>query len=139
MTNKTNYTILFLCLLLASFISCNNDTPHQLNGMWQLKSVANEDKTIVNVDSLFYSFQNERIFSFTILKNENHAEVYYGYINFPTDNSIHIAIDKNYQKDEFLEYSGWNGFQETFSLEINNKELTLVSETNQKIYYLRKF
>ena len=139
MANKINYTILLFSLLTTLLISCNDDTSHQLNGMWQLKGVSNEDKNIVSVDSVFYGFQSERIFSFTILKSDDESDIYYGYIDFPTDNTIHIAIDRNYQKEQFLKYSGWNGFSETFSLVINNNEATLVSEANQKAYYLRRF
>jgi hypothetical protein len=73
-----------------------------INGMWQLKTIEDAGShTIQSVDTIFYAFQRQSIFSYTILheKEDQPAsfQVVYGFIDFIPDNDhLRIQIDKNH-------------------------------------------
>jgi hypothetical protein len=89
---------IFLIVILFCFSSCLDFDLPNVNGMWQLKTIQDENENTQTVDTLFYSFQRQAIFSCTILKEkENEAAtsiVIYGFIDFPDNNQLHIQLDE---------------------------------------------
>jgi hypothetical protein len=83
--------------------------------MWQLKTIQDENKNVETIDTIYYSFQRQAIFSCTLLhEKENEAAtatVIYGYIDFPDNNHLHIQLDKNQKGEKYL--LPWNWGEET--------------------------
>ena len=122
-------------IALLFFISCNDPDLPNVNGMWQLKTIEDENHVISQVDTIFYSFQRQAIFAYTILyEKENEAptaDVLYGYVNFPSDKQMILQLDKRYHplKHRTL----WNDTIITYDiLQLSAKKMVL-SEDN-KIY-----
>lgn len=92
----------YLCFFLLVFVvSCvDRDIPN-MNGMWQLKTIEGVDNSIRPVDTIYYSFQRQRIFSYTILKTNEigHEEAWvaYGYVDYPDSERMRIVMDKAYE------------------------------------------
>jgi hypothetical protein len=132
--------------------------------MWQLKTVENTDGKHP-VDTIFYSFQYQRIFSVTIL-NADHIKswnsgdptvVIYGYTHFTADNQLTLDINKpedvyqaespenNYRKDDYWKFIPWATPDRTKSsatLTIKkqtSKELVLKQEDTNSTYSFIKF
>ena len=136
--------ILFYNLLLLLLASCDNYKNYRLDGMWQLKTVQDADENIIPVDTVFYSFQREVLFSFTLLDNPQQATVIYGYMDMPADDKLHVLIDKNSawggDLDKFLNLSGWSSVDIVFDIKkYNHSELVLFDSENGKTYTLKKF
>lgn len=126
-------------IVFLSLLSCD-DSDSGINGMWQLKSVTNAYGETNKVDSIFYSFQEKAIFTFTVLKNENAANIVYGYSKFLSDDKLSIWINENNLSEEFLKLSGWADYEETFIIDkFDSKSLILTSEANKKKYILKKY
>ncbi|GHT04089.1 hypothetical protein FACS189423_06250 [Bacteroidia bacterium] len=113
---------------LLFLISClDPDLPH-INGMWQLKTIADEGGNVQTVDTAFYSFQRQALFSYTLLNGNMNlpepTQIVYGYIDFPAENKLHIQIDANQYDLLFL--LPWHDQQVTYDiLKLNSKELIL--------------
>ena len=137
--------LLFFCLLLPVLLtSCDFYKNFRLDGMWQLKTVQDIDGKVVQVDTVYYSFRREVVFSFTVLENPKQA-LYpvYGYIDMPSDNKVHVLINKKSDEDNlewFLELSGWSSTDVTFDIKkYDNSNLVLFDSGNGKTYTLKKF
>ena len=113
--------------------------------MWQLKTVEDVDGNVTQVDTVYYSFQREAVFSFTMLKNPKQAlAVIYGYVDMPSDNKVHVLIDhKSAGNDDFrwfLSLSGWSSHDVVFDIKrYNNTDLVLFDSGDGKTYTLKKF
>ncbi|MDR0682252.1 MAG: lipocalin-like domain-containing protein [Dysgonamonadaceae bacterium] len=87
-----------MIIILFCFSSCLDFNLPNVNGMWQLKTIQDENENIQTVDTIFYSFQRQAIFSYTILQEkENEAEtsiLIYGFIDFPDNDQLHIQLDE---------------------------------------------
>ena len=116
-----------------------------MDGMWQLKTVQDMDGNIIPVDTIYYSFQREVVFSFTVLENPKFA-LYpiYGYMDMPSDNKVHVLIDmqtgENDNFEYFLSLSGWSSANVVFDIKKYNKsDLILFDSGNGKTYTLKKY
>jgi hypothetical protein len=117
-------------LLLATmilFITCSDDIQHEMNSFWQLQEVIYPDGTVSMMDSIFYAFQREILFSFTVMNDEEISSISYGFIQYPASDYIIITMDtsglsigtmKNV-KNDFLIRSGWNDYSDTFNIQLN--------------------
>ena len=134
-----------MCVL--GICSCSNDVGHQMNGQWLLKTI-NENGTISQVDTVFYSFQRGSIFSFTTFLPETNQEettVSYGYVTLPSEKEMFIAMDTsryspNYFKNispYFLQLSGWDNYYQLFRIEFINNDNMILS-IKGKIYTFKK-
>jgi hypothetical protein len=95
-------SLLYSILVALSLVSCDNYKNYRLDGMWQLKTVQNEERSEIKVDTVFYSFQRETVFSFTLLENSKFAAYpVYGYMNMLSDHKVHILIH-NYSDDSYI-------------------------------------
>ena len=143
--------ILLCSLLLFLFLSCeqinnqiDNYKNYRLDGMWQLKTVGNVDGNTIPVDTVYYSFQRETVFSFTLLENPQKATVVYGYLDMPSSDRVHVLIDKNSafggDINLFLNLSGWSSADVVFDIKkYNHSDLVLFDSGNGKTYTLKKF
>ena len=140
--------VLFFYLLLpALMLSCDQIDQYRnykLDGMWQLKTVQDMDGNEIHVDTIYYSFQREAVFSFTVLNNPQSAFVIYGYTDIPSDDKVHVLIDNKSSGDDnferFLSFSGWSSADVVFNIKKYNKSnLVLFDSGNGKTYTLKKF
>ena len=146
--------------LLLLLVSCDYYKNYKLDGMWQLKTVQDTDGNITCVDTIYYSFHREVVFSLTVLLNPKQARPpFYGYIEDEkiSDNKIHIKMDRkvkdNYSEEDdnkelnyvddftyFLSFSGWSSADIVFDIKKYNKsDLVLFDSKNEKTYTLKKF
>jgi hypothetical protein len=120
---------IFLAVAIFLFFNaCSDGNRPEINGMWQLKTVEDENKNSQIIDTIFYSFQRQAIFSYTILKEEEGKpatySILYGYINFPEENQLLIQLDKNYLWGKSL--LPWDGEGTTFDIvQLNSRHLVL--------------
>ena len=137
--------ILFLagfCLLI--FYACFVDTSlPNVNGMWQLKTVQSGDGCVQTIDSVYYSFQRQTIFAYTLLFKDNDnidkAHVLYGYAYFPEEGKMNIQLDKIYSEYQF-DRLPWINMDVHFDIvKLNSKEMILFSESERKTYNFIKF
>jgi len=136
--------IFFCILLLLLSVSCFKYKHYRLEGMWQLKTVQDTNGNTVQVDTVFYSFQREALFSFTLLENPKEATIFYGYVDMPADNKVHVKIDRNMHGNDdfewFLSLSGWSSADLVFDIENNRHEnLVLFDSENGKRYTFKKY
>jgi len=137
--------LLYIVLLLLLFTACDKYKNYRLDGMWQLKTVVDVNGNENKVDTVFYSFQREVMFSVTILENPEFAKFppFYGYMDMLSDNKIHLVINNSADESNvawFLSLSGWSAADVTFDIkEYNGKNLVLFDSGNGKTYTFKKF
>ncbi|MDR1122102.1 MAG: hypothetical protein LBM08_14480 [Dysgonamonadaceae bacterium] len=74
--------------------ACSDDIGNRIEGQWQLKTI--EENGIVSpVDTIFYSFMRERVFSCTLLLNPDESYIWYGYIDALSDQQMQLSLDWN--------------------------------------------
>ena len=139
-------SIFLLLVTIIVFISCSDNIQHKMNGFWQLQEITHPDGTMFVMDSIFYAFQRETLFSFTVMNDAESSSISYGFIQYPDPNHIIIAMDTtglsqggmtNVDND-FLLRSGWNDYRDTFNIKLNGKNLYLTDNYNKK-YSFRKY
>jgi len=136
--------LLYIILSMFILAACDNYKSYPLDGMWQLKTVQDMNGNENKVDTVFYSFHREVMFSVTILVNPKFSTYpFYGYMDMPSDNKLHLLLnnsaDENYV-EWFLSFSGWSSADLTFDIkEYNSKNLVLFDSGNGKTYTLKKF
>ena len=128
--------ILFcITVILFGIYACSDDIEHQIDGMWQLQTI--EENGITSpIDTVFYSFMKGKVFSYTILKTPDAANVFYGYIDALSEKEMLINIDGKFFQS-LKENSDWEEPQRVFGIEnINSRELVLSS--GGKTYSFKK-
>ena len=149
---KNMKKILLFCLFPVLLFSCGYQVDfykdYKFNGMWQLKTVqykdVNGNEICVNVDTVFYSFQREIMFSLTVLKTPKQAEYpFYGYVDILSGNQVRLTADSRNNNDShikrFLEYSGWSSPSVDFDvIKYNKSDLILFDGGNEKTFTLKK-
>jgi hypothetical protein len=130
-------------IALVLFAACSDDTS-SINGMWQLKTIQDTNGNIQSIDTVYYGFQHEEIFSYTILHERKDkpatAQIIYGYSDFPAEKQLHLQVDKKGDinvKIKFLTL--WNNEPEiTYDiLQLEAKKLTLSHEG--AVYHFIKY
>ncbi|MDR0864699.1 MAG: lipocalin-like domain-containing protein [Candidatus Symbiothrix sp.] len=129
-------------LILAFLTACQDADLPKVNGMWQLKTIQEKDHTTQAVDTVYFSFQRQAIFSYTLLNGDtskpNSTVIIYGYVDFPAENKMHIQLDKNNLNGYHTSRVLWKGEQVTYDiLKLNSKELILGQEGTR--YHFIKF
>lgn len=133
--------ILLGIIFLALFTACDDGDMPGIDGMWQLKTI--EDTATHQtqpVDTIYFAFQRQAIFSYTVLHEKENkpatATYIYGYIDFPDNDHLHIQLDKSYEsrKGDVL----WKDTSVTYDIiQLNSKHLIL--SQNGSVYYFNKF
>ena len=142
-------------LSILSLVSCDkisqqadNYKNYRLDGMWQLKTVKDSNGNETRVDTVFYSFQREVIFSFTVTEDNSKSAIppRYGYVDMPSGNQVHVLMANCYNPDfagyieTFLSLSGWSSADITFDIKTSDKtNLVLFDKETGKTYTLKKF
>jgi hypothetical protein len=136
-------------IMLAFFYACSDGNRPEINGMWQLKTIQDENQDTQTVDTIFYSFQRQAIFAYTLLREKEGepatSAIVYGFIDFPDDNHLHIQIDKNYKEDaNLLKLLPWNWDAENVTndvtydiIKLDSKSLILFNK--KKTYHFIKY
>jgi len=136
---------LYIILLVLLLVSCDRYKNYRLDGMWQLKTVEDISGNKSTVDTIYYSFQREAIFSLTVLIDPEYAQYpRYGYMDMPSNDKVHILIDRannnNDNFSQFLSLSGWSSYDITFDIKNDsNNNLVLFDSGNGKTFTLKKF
>jgi hypothetical protein len=137
--NRMKKILFCLFIMLSGIYACSDDIENQIEGQWQLKTME-ENGVISKVDTVFYSFMSGRVFSYTILLNQDETCLYYGYIDALSDKEILIKIDDEYflnKSRDFEVKSDWEEQQRIFEIQsINSKKLVLFY--GGKTYSFRK-
>jgi len=150
--------LLYSVLSALLLVSCENFKNYRLDGMWQLKTIEYENGDVdSNIDTVFYSFQRECVFSYIEIP-QRAFNPFYGYIiDMPSDNKIHIQMDKRWANNyynwpdknkeldyindfsHFLSFSGWSSADITFDIQKYDKSnLVLFDPKNGKKYTFKK-
>jgi hypothetical protein len=138
---KVLFPLVIVCALCASCV--DSDLPN-VNGMWQLKTIEAADGSSHPVDTIFYSFQYQRIFSQTVLNanphNPNNPTVcIYGYTDFSVKDKLTLSLNHGDDVSNLLIWDVEQG-EKTVTIDIvrhNSKKLIL--RRNGSTYNFIKF
>ncbi|MDR3267126.1 MAG: hypothetical protein LBT24_06120 [Tannerella sp.] len=121
-----------LCFIaLTLLVSCTDIGNSPLKGKWQLKTVEREG-VITAVDTLWYNFQSESLFSLQIYLVQR--DMFVQPVGFRTEQGNILKIEM--QSQAYFENTDWTDVKRTFIIEkCKGNELILVSEEN----YIYKF
>jgi hypothetical protein len=134
--------LLFGLAFLVSLATCSDGDKSAINGMWQLKAIEDSTHHIQPVNTIFYSFQRQSIFSYTILfEKENQPAtsiVIYGFVDFPAQDYLRIQLDKSYYKQASSVL--WKDTSVVYKIIcLDAKHLTLLQEQDKTFYYFNKY
>ncbi len=134
------FKLLIVVFTAFLFYTCSEETSHEISGFWQLQQITYPDSTTEPVDTVFYAFQKQTAFSFTVLVNPDSATISYGYLYFPEDDHVRIKMDMDHgiSENEFLSFSGWASTDETFLVDIHGNKMTLI-DSRQRVFQFKKF
>jgi hypothetical protein len=137
----------FIFVPFAFLGACSDGDMPAINGMWQLKSIEDANRTIQPIDTIFYAFQRQSIFSYTLLQEQENRPatsiVIYGFIDFPAHDRLHIQLDKDakYYKNALLPWNWGEKSPENDVIydivKLNSKNLILFHD--KKTYYFVKY
>ncbi|MDR0733463.1 MAG: lipocalin-like domain-containing protein [Dysgonamonadaceae bacterium] len=129
--------LLFAIFIPFLFLAACSDGDHPaINGMWQLKTIDDGNNRVQQVDTVFYAFQRQAVFSYTILPQEENKSPIYGYIDFPDRNRLHIQLDKNHYYQAKLTL--WNDTSVVYDIHrLDAKQLVL--SHNGSVYRFSKY
>ena len=127
--------VVFVALICYS---CSDEMSHTINGYWQLNQVTYPNGRIELVDTVFYAFQKQTVFSFTTLINADSTCISYGYIDLQEENRIRILMDLNHSDPDFLALSGWTSTDETFSVDIQKNKMNMV-DSRERVLQFKRF
>ena len=139
-------SILSITLILL-FFSCSGFKTYKLDGMWQLKTVEDNGGNEIKVDTVFYSFERETIFSFTTTteNSKSASHLFLGYMDMPSGDKVHVQLNDIFTGNTeninlFLSLSGWSSADITFDIKkYNSSNLVLFDNGTGKTFTLRKF
>jgi hypothetical protein len=129
-------------ITLLCLSSCVDFDLPNINGMWQLKTIQDENAHVQAIDTIFYGFQRQAIFSYTLLhekeKTAATAEVIYGYVEFPDSKQLHIQLDEkeNWKKNVLWLWEGENNVIYDI-VKLDSKKMVL--SRNNKTYNFVKY
>jgi hypothetical protein len=123
-------------VLLTFFTACNDSSLPDINGMWQLKTIEDANHQTQSVDTIFYSFQRQAIFSYTVVHQDKSDPPIYGFIDFPDKDHLHILLDtgSEWQKEQVL----WKEMNVTYEILLLNSKYMQLSQ-NGIVYSFNKF
>ena len=132
--------VLLSLFLLSFLVSCTDNNLPDVDGMWQLKTIEEKTGHIQPVDTIYYSFQAQKLFTFTRLNvGVSQFEpmcVAYGYVDFPTKNTMLIQMDIS--GAGFFSLLLWQSESVTYSIQkLTSKEMVLENEGD--VYRFIKF
>jgi len=125
---KLRLLSIFLICFLAS---CTNSHLPDVDGMWQLKTIEDAAGHVQTVDSVYYSFQKQRLFTYTQLSGGpmqfDPTLIVYGYVDFPANDRMFIHIDAS--GAGYVSVLPWHSESVTYTiLKLTSKEMVLEDE-----------
>ena len=132
------FKLLIVVLVAFVYYACSNETSHKINGYWQLQHVTYPNGKIEFVDTVFYAFQNQAVFSFTTLINADSTSISYGYLDLPEENQIYIKMDLNHSDPDFLTLSGWASTNETFVIDFQGNKMEMI-DSQERVLQFKRF
>jgi len=131
-------SLLSLIAFSLLLISCGDDFKESgIEGRWQLQKKQTADGTIVQVDTVFYSFKKN---VFEYLKLTSPTEYYHIFGNYSTEGqsvSISIAEDSAEPKDCQVCFD-WDTLQRSFLIK-DHTSSRLELESGGTVYFFRKY
>ena len=126
---------------MGFLVSCMNRHLPDVDGMWQLKTIEDNSGYIQTVDTIYYSFQAQKLFAFTQLNGTpmqfESTFILHGYVDFPSNDHLFIHIDSS--KEEYFSRLPWHsGSVSYFIQKLTHKEMILENEEGD-IYRFIKF
>jgi hypothetical protein len=117
--------------LICFFVSCTNSHLPDVDGMWQLKTIEDATGHVQTVDTIYYSFQRQRLFTYTQLNagpmQFDPTLVVYGYVDFPAKDRMVIHIDAS--GAGYVSVLPWHSESVTYAiLKLTSKEMILEDE-----------
>ncbi|MDL2257137.1 lipocalin-like domain-containing protein [Bacteroidales bacterium OttesenSCG-928-I14] len=133
---------LLVSLFLFFIVSCSEDSSSpNLTGMWQLKTIQEAEGNPQTVDTVFYSFQHKQQFSCTVLTRDeigrDHSVIFYGYTDFPSENTMHIEIDKAYNNSYTKPHIPWDGMETTYSILKKDSKTLILGQDSKVLNFIR--
>ena len=137
-----NRHVILSIFLLCFFASCINRDLPDVDGMWQLKTIEDPSGQMQTVDTIYYSFQAQRLFTFTQLNagplQFEHVFIMYGYVDFPAKDRMLIRLDPAH--GFFFPLLPWSLENTTYIIRnLTSKEMILENEDDQTVYRFIKF
>ena len=132
------FKLLTAVLVILTWFACSDEMPYKIEGYWQLKQVSYPNGRVDLVDTVFYGFQKQTVFSFTTLENADSATISYGYLDFQGENKIRIQMDMNHSEPDFLTLSGWRSTDEIFSIDIRRNKMEMI-DSQERVFSLNRF
>jgi len=124
--------IILCCSML--FVACENVKFLPIAGKWQLKSV-DINGNISQVDTVWYNFQSNSIFSLQLYMPEWDSYLVYTGMRTQHDNTLSIVVTDN----GIVDFSDWKSTNRSFTIvKINKRRLILQSEEGY-VYSFIKF
>ena len=126
--------VITIFCLMAVFFSCDRKGEDELEGKWQLRTVA-EDGVTQQVDTVWYNFQGS-LFQYQLYDTE--SESYSSYLGYKdlTDQTLDLELMQS--SSEFLTVTDWTDMKRTFYVEKCSSSQLILSGDG-KTYTFRKF
>jgi hypothetical protein len=129
-------SILLACLL----VSCMHTGTTDINGMWQLTAIQDAGGRTQTVDTIYYSFQGDKLFTYTLLNagliQSDPTLVLYGYVYFLDQNRLQIQMDKS--GGDFFSFLLWRSESVTYTIRKRTSR-EMILEEGETVYHFVKF
>jgi hypothetical protein len=125
--------LLYFIASVLLFLSCSDVGDSPLKGKWQLKTVEREG-VITSVDTVWYNFQSEALFSLQIylVRQDTYVQPF----GYRKEHGKILEIEM--LSADHLEKTDWTDVKRTFTIEkCKEDELILTSEENNIYRFVR--
>ena len=115
-------------------MSCDDIPSSGLIGKWQLKTVDKSGVVVTSVDTIWYNFQSESVFSAQVYVPQKDTVLSVVGMRTQSDNIITIELTDW----AYLDYFDWNGVKRSFAIEnVGKKNLILCSEEGYRYSFIK--
>jgi hypothetical protein len=126
------YALILLCFTL--FEACDKTTTPALVGKWQLKTVEKSGVETAIVDTVWYNFQSESVFSLQVYVPQRDVFLQLPGLKKQDNNVLFIRLES----DDNIKYSDWPGRERSFTIEqLNRKKLMLRSGEGDRYSFIK--
>ncbi|MDR2682662.1 MAG: hypothetical protein LBB64_02185 [Dysgonamonadaceae bacterium] len=108
--------------------------------MWQLTAIQDAGGRTQTVDTIYYSFQGDKLFTYTLLNagliQSDPTLVLYGYVYFLDQNRLQIQMDKS--GGDFFSFLLWRSESVTYTIRKRTSR-EMILEEGETVYHFVKF
>ncbi|KAA6302519.1 MAG: hypothetical protein EZS26_001351 [Candidatus Ordinivivax streblomastigis] len=130
---KVLFPLVIVCALCASCV--DSDLPN-VNGMWQLKTIEEAGGSSHPVDTIYYSFQRQTLFAYTILnywpERPDPILLVYGLIDLSVADRLTIHIPNDWKKDVL-----WQDSIITYTIRQLNAKKMVLEQEDVKYHFIK--